>query len=533
MNKTPRNEFDRLRNQDPAQGIEFDQDSLIANLKGRLPEGLIADGFPVSVVGQAEPANGVPAAADGKQTTQNTTDTNTVHGASDSAGTGHSKSEQESGSSAPVVPLRKSKFTPTWGHLVASVAVTALVVGAGPALLSSTGSSSEGIMTDMAAGTDAGAEIASSGSAPLSATSGSVTETAPGNALGTESFRNPQPTGESADSAARTSWAMSQDSGTRFFGSGLSADTGQGHLFGFDASANVTEEYFDGLKSAFGISEPTRVEWGSYAAGEDGGASIFLSGGSLANFNFNNFAEVSDAELLSEEKAIEQAQQLMSDVGLDVANFEFSAQQATSYLWSVPGDNARETAEAQPFEGEGADTQSIEPDVRAPDAATQQPSMQVSAQLKVLGGDSSEGSWSFEFVGNTIQSAYGQLAEVVDLGEYQTISPVQAVERINDGWFGVFGIIYPDNWVGHFQPAMIEESVTVQDSAPAAASVPGGGSKLPWRVADVKLKDPVLNHGTVWQDGSAILVPVWQFSSESGLEYQVLALADSELDLQK
>lgn len=527
MTKTPHNEFDRLRNQDPAQGIEFDQESLIANLKARLPQGLTDAGFPLLSDSSAQGRGESLPSADGSDEVEPGT-----IGSSGVGSGGNSSSSKSVVSSSTlegvrqdepeaVVPLRETKFRPSWGHLVASVAATALVVGAGPALVDGLGGSSESGMMD--AGASATASAGAFGEQQLE-TSGSTSE----------SFANPERgvTAESSADRAATSWAMSpEERGTRFFGSGLSAQAGTSHVYGFDSSAQVTEEFFESLKSAFGVEGKTRVEWGSFAADNGNNTSLYLGGGNPAHFNFNNFVNGNDSELIAQDVAVDQAKQLMTDVGIDVSEFVFTAKTSTSYSWEMAADGARESGAAEPGAGASGDSQAIEPDLRSSDAAVPFPSLQVSAQPKILGGENTNSEWSFNFVGETLESAYGQLADIVDLGEYEVVSPKQAIERINDGWFGVFSIVYPQDWEGYFSPAVTEGPVTEEDTAPAAGAVPKEGAKVVWQVADVTLTDPELKFGTVWQDGSALMVPVWEFAASSGLKYQVLALTENELDL--
>lgn len=157
-------------------------------------------------------------------------------------------------------------------------------------------------------------------------------------------------------------------------------------------------------------------------------------------------------------------------------------------------------------------------------------------------------AWSFTFYKNE-KPAYagGSLARLASLGEYPIVGLDEAVQRLNDPRFGP---LYAGMWayparaeagvVSKGSPATdstsssvssgdVAVSPPVEEFAPRPASP---GSPFMWPVQSVTLTSASLELVQHWQaDGSVVLVPAYLMKSADGAEVQVLAVADTALDM--
>lgn len=142
--------------------------------------------------------------------------------------------------------------------------------------------------------------------------------------------------------------------------------------------------------------------------------------------------------------------------------------------------------------------------------------------------------WSASFNGAGLQSVYGSAAPVIDLGEYEVISPRAAVERLSDprfgnGWGGPMRYVDgagPDGGDWGVAPEMPEPEPMTVPPAPAA------GSPISWPVDEVTIVDAqpsLVTH--IQRDGAALLVPGYDLISQDGGIWSVIAVAERHLDL--
>jgi len=147
----------------------------------------------------------------------------------------------------------------------------------------------------------------------------------------------------------------------------------------------------------------------------------------------------------------------------------------------------------------------------------------------VLDGQRTGLTWSATLTGAGVQSLYGSTAPLVDLGEYQVISPVEAVQRLSDPRFGSSG-----GWYG---PLMADAGIAVDGTAAAPMELPTvpptatAGSAISWPVDQATIVQARLGVAIQTQvNGSALLVPTYELTSDDGGIWTVIAVADSHLD---
>ncbi len=146
----------------------------------------------------------------------------------------------------------------------------------------------------------------------------------------------------------------------------------------------------------------------------------------------------------------------------------------------------------------------------------------------VLDGQRTGLTWSATLTGAGVQSLYGSTAPLVDLGEYQVISPVEAVQRLSDPRFGSGG-----GWYG----PLMAEGIAVDGTAAAPMEQPTvpptatAGSAISWPVDQATIVQARLGVAIQTQvNGSALLVPTYELTSDDGGIWTVIAVADSHLD---
>jgi hypothetical protein len=171
---------------------------------------------------------------------------------------------------------------------------------------------------------------------------------------------------------------------------------------------------------------------------------------------------------------------------------------------------------------------------------TGQPAATTVYAHQVLDGQRSGVSWSLTFVADGVQALYGSLAPVVELGEYDVVSPATAVERLMDPRFGSSpaGVV---PLAGQARAAVQEPMVATDDLSAVAPDGAGqeptvppltpAGSPISWPVQEVTLTSARLGLAMVAQaDGSSVLVPSYELTDDEGSAWSVVAVADDGLD---
>ena len=285
-----------------------------------------------------------------------------------------------------------------------------------------------------------------------------------------------------------------------FSASGLSDSAGSAAAYAFDAHAASDAGTVAELAAALGVQGTPTLANGSWTVGPQDGtaASLWVSLDGTLSFSYSDPAinpwkcvegadtcEQPAGDLPSEQAAIEALRSLLVSAGRDPAGFEF-----TSETWE--GAVTR-TAQAWP----------------------------------VVDGQRIDQGWSVELAEDGMVSAYGALADLVDMGEYPVVSEQEAFERLSDPRFGASMTDLPIAL--REQPAVTEPLEWVPPTEPPA--VPTAGTPLAWPVNDVEIVDARLGLASQWQaDGSVLVVPAYEFTDADGGTWSVIAVADEKLD---
>jgi len=150
----------------------------------------------------------------------------------------------------------------------------------------------------------------------------------------------------------------------------------------------------------------------------------------------------------------------------------------------------------------------------------------------VVDGQRTGGAWSFSFVSSGIQSLYGSLAPMVELGDYDVVSPTDAVARLTDPRFGPsYGGMMPLAAQGDDTARSSAEIAPEPSEEPTVPATPDAGSPLAWPVQHVTIVSARLGlASTSLPTGAAVLVPTYELSDADGAVWTVIAVADDDLD---
>jgi hypothetical protein len=285
----------------------------------------------------------------------------------------------------------------------------------------------------------------------------------------------------------------------QFRASGLSTSEGTAPAYGFDARAASNSETVAALAAALGVAGTPELKDGSWSVGpQDGTASsLWVSLDGILSFSYSDptinpwqctdgaeTCEPPTGDLPGENEAIDALRSLLVSAGRDPAAFEFTSQ---TY--------------------EGAVTRSAQ-------------------AWPVVDGQRIDQSWTVEVTRDGIVSAYGALADLVELGDYLLVSEQVAFERLSDPRFGAAMTNLP---IALREQAVDGGTEWVPPTEPPAA--PTAGTSLAWPVNDVEIVGARLGLASQWQpDGSVLVVPAYEFTDAAGGTWSVIAVADSELD---
>lgn len=307
-----------------------------------------------------------------------------------------------------------------------------------------------------------------------------------------------------------------------FRSSGLSTASGSAPGYGYDARGASNAETVGALAAALGVTGTPQLKDGAWTVGpQDGTApSLYVGLDGTLSFSYSDpllnpwncattdtgagtegtdgtgeVAPVDPCEpptvgLPSEDAAIDALRSLIASVGRDPGAFEY-----TSETW------------------EGAVTRSAQ-------------------AWPVVDGQRIDQSWSLELTDGGIVSAYGALAELVNLGDYPVVSEQEAFERLSDPRFGAQVTAMP--------LAIREQGIETADGWTATPewvppteppATPADGASVAWPVNDVEIVSARLGLASQWQpDGSVLVVPAYEFTDAAGGTWSVIAVADAKLD---
>lgn len=286
---------------------------------------------------------------------------------------------------------------------------------------------------------------------------------------------------------------------TVFSDGGLSDSPGTGRAWALDASGTVSADAVAEAAAALGVEGEARLDFGSWVVGSaDGvGATVSLSADGTGSFSYWNpeaesWACDGDGECRqrdlgpapSGDAAADVLREQMAALGVDPADFDVVVEDT--------GDPAYAYVVAH----------------------------------HLVDGERTGLSWSASLTGAGITSLNGFTARLVDLGEYEVISPAAAVERLNDPRFGAGqGAVraLEDGPVAYTEPTVEEP-----DGVPPAALTPG--ASFTWPVQRVTITDARLALTLVAApDGATVLAPSYELTGDDGSVWSVLAVADAHL----
>lgn len=365
--------------------------------------------------------------------------------------------------------------------------------------------------------------------------------------------------GISSSDVTMSSWWGSGAERRTFTGAGLSQDGAAAHVWAFDAATAIDLAAVTRAAGALGVAGEPTAHWGSWvvgstdgtgpslSVGSDGQATLSysdpstwctsggeatvmpvepatgeLEGSSSGSVGDETGGETGDdtgevgetpcpATGLSQDEAIDRARALLTAIGVQLGDARLSAIGSGGSIW-VQAD-------------------------------------------QVVDGASTGVSWSVSYVGETVQSVWGPLAPLVDLGEYPLVSPADAVARLADPRFSSSGLLMPltvsadgatsdgvtsdgvtsdgvtsDGATADTEPS--DAASPQETAAPTAAPVPSAGAPLDWGVQQVVLVSAELTlSATTLGDGAMVLLPTYVFTDADGDSWQVAAVADAGLGL--
>lgn len=355
--------------------------------------------------------------------------------------------------------------------------------------------------------------VLGSGSAPLGAQQEwADTADGPSRADGAESSAGTFASG--ADDRAMIAWGRAT-----FTDSGLPSGPATAEAYGYDADGIATAETAARLAAALGVDGEPVEEAGSWHVGDwsgptlqvmpDGTASVSFSdptadpwacavttmdapdGGGAEDGGTDGFAGCDVPEGGgAPQDAVAQASAVLQEMGVDVGGLELTVDSS---------DEMSATVGAYP---EGAGGQGV-------------------------------ATWSVSVSGAGVFSVYGSLAPLTSLGEYDVVSPAEAVDRLMDPRFGQGGGVGPMPLADGAEGTQPREGAASADS-PSDVAPPaplGPGAAVPWPVESYEITGAELVQGTYYTpDGAALVLPAWLLTSSEGYQWSVVAIVDGSLD---
>lgn len=376
--------------------------------------------------------------------------------------------------------------------------------------------------------------------------------------------------GVAADSEAADARLLGSDGRTVFTSAGLGDEPGNARAWAYDAAAVFSAETVARVAQALGVAGDPVPEWGAWTVGpQDGsGPSVQLQPDGTASLSYQDptrdpwACEVTDPGATSsdggaasqpagpEEPAVEPVAAEPGDSGGTVALADgglvgeapvdptFVAVACDQEAGDVPSDAEAVRLATDLLQRLGLDPAGF--DLIA-EAWEDSRAAYVTA-YQVVDGQETGQSWSFTVVGDAVQSAYGPMAPLVDLGEYPVVGADTAVGRLSDprfgsGWSGAMPLLRAADGSTTEGSAAQEDSSADQSTAVApeedgtAPATARPGDPVPWAVAQVTITQARLSLGWVQAaDGGVLLVPFYELTGDDESVWIVLAVQDSALD---
>lgn len=438
---------------------------------------------------------------------------------------GHPASGADRDGDAVVVPLAARRRS-RWLQVAAVAAAAAVVAGAGGYAVGATGGGGDAVTAD----------------AP-------ITLTGPA-AEGTMAM-------DGAASTADMRIAPWFGGRAVFSASGLADDAGSGHAWAFDAASVFSAETAARVAGVLGVTGDPVQQYGSWTVGpQDGsGPTVSLQPDGTAGVSYYDptrdpwsctasatdqpDASVTDQPDASATDQPDAGAAGEGEAGSGAATLDPAL--VDPALPGVVGPSCDPTGGPAPA-GDAATSAvrdllgslGVDPDgyqyevVDTGDAR----SSSVTA-YQVLDGQQTGLTWSVTLVADGVQSLYGSLAPLVDLGEYPVVGAATAVERLNDPRFGTgSGGAMPLARAEATDGAVADDSSAAASADPTVPPTARPGAAIPWSVQQVTITGARLGVTQVsGADGAALLVPAYELTDADGSTWSVIAVDEGSLDL--
>ncbi|TNC16930.1 hypothetical protein FHE66_12825 [Georgenia sp. 311] len=333
--------------------------------------------------------------------------------------------------------------------------------------------------------------------------------------------------GGEARASADMSFSGGMGGRTTFTAQGLGDERSTAAAWALDAAGTVSAETASRAAEVLGVEGEPRQEGGwivgpvdgngpTVEIGNDGNASVWFYDPAIDEL-------LTDVEPMplpepAEGSAAEEGMSSSSgDAGVpDVAPAEPTGEgPEADAATDGPGAVLRETLAAL-----GVDAEAAEYEVQPHWSGGE---LQSVVAHQTAGGARTGLMWNAEVAGDRVYTLSGPLAPLVPLGDYEVVSPTEAVARLGDPRFGGSEVWRDD--VMRIMPAPDERDWNAPPAAPPAA-----GDPIPWSVTDVTITAAELGLIEHWTDGdAALLLPAYELSDADGRTWRVLAVADEQL----
>ncbi|GIG23005.1 hypothetical protein Cch01nite_37290 [Cellulomonas chitinilytica] len=360
-------------------------------------------------------------------------------------------------------------------------------------------------------------------------------------------LQNPAVAPEAARDSAGTATSMSTDKASAWFGGrtvfssrGLSDEGGSGDAWALDAAGVFSAATAAHLAEVLHVTGEPVLQYGSWTVGpQDGaGASVTLSPDGTASVSYYDPTRDPWACVRS---APDKVQGTTTDEGASAGGGAGSSTGAAIAPGEPTGPSGCTPSGAPAPDADAAKAQArdlmsalgVDPagyELEVVDSGTPQ-AASVSA-YQVLDGARTGVTWSFTVLGDGVQAAWGSLAPLVELGTYDVVSPVEAVERLGDPRFGgASGGMMPLAADARAVDGATTEMMPAPEATPTVPATPTAGAKLGWPVQEVVITKARLGVAlTTLPDGASVLVPTYELSDADGSTWTVIAVVDDQLD---
>lgn len=355
---------------------------------------------------------------------------------------------------------------------------------------------------------------------------------------------------------------------TVFTGSGLSTDGATATAWGFDPASVYSADTAAHLASVLGVSGAPTKSWGAWVVGvQDGtGPTVQLQPDGLASFSYydptrdpwacvksapdtpSGSVEPGAAGSATGSTAVQPAPAAEPAIGVATPGpaptiatpvpeqLNPSYPCATTSAGPAPTGDAAIAQARDLMSALGVDAGGYRIEVQKDQG---QPTATYVTASQVLDGQLTGVQWSFTLVADGVQSLYGSIAPVVDLGAYSLISPADAVKRLGDPRFDSgYGRVMPlatDSARGAASAGTssgtASSGVATAAPEPTVPATPTAGESIPWPVQTVTLTASRLGLGmTTLETGAVLLLPSYELSNAEGSTWSVIAVTDDRLD---